>query len=239
MAGIVVVGLVLGVLIATWWSITPVSRAPSPRVAANAGSTQSPDGWTDRGWAVVDDEPWRAAVVRITTDRCGVEIRGSGVIVDGIVLTNRHVIDGAASVLLTTADGTTHPVRSIGVSSDVDLARLAAGGLPRGLSLAEEPSALGDGYVLAGFPAGHEFSSRAAAIAEVDRGWGFPDPERRLRLDRPVVPGESGSAVIDRRGDVAALVYARANDDGHGLAIDAQELDEANRQTDNQSFIDC
>ncbi|MEI2651582.1 MAG: trypsin-like peptidase domain-containing protein [Microthrixaceae bacterium] len=130
MAGIVVVGLVLGVLIATWWSITPVSRAPSPRVAANAGSTRSPDGWTDRGWAVVDDEPWRAAVVRITTDRCGVEIRGSGVIVDGIVLTNRHVIDGAASVLLTTADGTTHPVRSIGVSSEVDLARLAAGGLP-------------------------------------------------------------------------------------------------------------
>ncbi|MEI2651583.1 MAG: hypothetical protein V9G12_05385 [Microthrixaceae bacterium] len=45
--------------------------------------------------------------------------------------------------------------------------------------------------------------------------------------------------MIDRRGDVAALVYARANTDGHGLAIDAVELDEANRRTDNQSFTDC
>lgn len=125
--------------------------------------------------AVVDDEPWRAAVVRITTDRCGVEIR----------VERRHRrrdrpdqpacdVDGAAPVLLTTADGTTHPVRSIGVSSEVDLARLAAGGLPRGLSLKEEPSAPRRRVCAGRVPGGHEFSSRAAAVAEVDRGWGSP-----------------------------------------------------------------
>lgn len=240
MAWVVVVGLVLGALIGSWWSVTRVGPERSPRVAAAAPTGPgADDGWTERGWSVAADREWSTALVRITTERCGVEIRGSGVVVDGVVLTNRHVVDRASAVTVTTSDGHTHQVAGIDVSAELDLARLAATDLPAGLRLAGGRPALGSTYVLAGFPAGHRFSSRAVAVDAVERGWGYPDPDRLVRLDHEVVPGESGSAIIDGRGAVAAMVYARSNDDGHGLAIDAVELADATERMDEQPLLRC
>lgn len=240
MAWIVVVGLVLGALIASWWSVTRIGPERSPRVSADAETAGGhDDGWTGRGWSVRADESWGSSMVRVTTSRCGTEIRGSGVIVDGVVLTNRHVVDGASSVVVTTSDGHTHRVATADVSSELDFARLEATDLPNGLRLADGRAALDTPYDLVGFPAGHQFSSRPVALVATERGWGYPDPDRRLRLSREVVPGESGSAVVDHRGLVAALVYARASDDGHGLAIDAVELAAAGARMDLQPFVSC
>ena len=222
---VVVIGLLTGALGAAWWSL---ERAPRTTTGAASGAAPvgSDDDWTARGWSVGPASPVDRSVVRITTTRCGDRIRGSGVIVDGAVLTNRHVVDRAHQVVLTRADGSTVEVTSIAASSGVDVARLTAPGLGDGLRLASASGEqlVGSAGTLIGFPGGHDVARRPVTVDGTRRGWGFPDPQRPLHLAVDVVPGESGSPVVDATDAVVGLVYARSNDDGAGLAISAAEL---------------
>lgn len=187
-----------------------------------------------------DNARWLASVVRVTTDRCGRQFRGSGVIVDGAVLTNRHVVDGASTVRLTTSDGTVINAKAIAVGTDVDLARVDAEDLPPSVPLAEKmPVIARNGLKMAGFPAGHDVSSRVVTISGVQRGLGFPDPARPVRLDVEVVPGESGSAIVDADGRLAGLLYARSDEGGAGLAIGSHELVTAKRRLVPEPFERC
>lgn len=238
-SALVVTGLLAGTLLAAWWS---VARLDSGETGGVGESGSVDDGWTDRGWNVDADRAWEGSVVRVTTRRCDDEIRGSGVVVDGAVLTNRHVVEGAASVVVTLADGSVVEARNLAVASDVDLARIDVPGLPEGVPLAREgPSSDGapGSLRLVGFPSGHDLSSRAVAVDGSRRGWGSRDPEVPLHLDVEVVPGESGSAVIDRHGRVVGIVYARADDDGGGLVIGSPELRVESARLAPRSFERC
>ena len=82
--------------------------------------------WVD---GATSGDRWRDAVVQVRATRCGgAEIRGSGVVVDGHVLTNVHVVSGASDVVVVTRDGRRLPVRSVATSSRVDLASMVAAG---------------------------------------------------------------------------------------------------------------
>lgn len=224
LALLVVVGMLVGAAVATGW-VGFGSAAEGPAAVASDGLPLADDGWDRVGWPVDDRRPWTASLVRISTTRCGDEIRGSGFVVGGRVLTNRHVIDGARSIVVTTADGEAHRVRAIDASDRVDVASLTADGVGDGLDLADEDAAVdAGGLTLAGFPGGHDLSVRSARVAGTLRGLGFPDPDRALHLDVRVVPGESGSALIDADGRVVALLYARAVVDGNGLAVAGSQL---------------
>lgn len=236
---LVIVGMIIGGLIASTWTVARLSHQPT---AAATGSVGGADEaiWTTQGWNVPDGADWRSSVVRVTTDRCGHELRGSGVVVDGAVLTNRHVVDGASSVRFTTFDGTVLMATTIAVGTDVDLARVEVENLPPGLNLAGTRPVVSDRpLTMAGFPAGHDLSSRPVMFAGVQRGFGFPDPARPLRLDVEVVPGESGSAVVDADGRLAGLLYARSDDAGAGLVIGSDELVTATRLLTPQPFEGC
>ncbi|PJE97476.1 serine protease [Streptomyces carminius] len=69
---------------------------------------------------------------------------GSGVVIsgEGEILTNNHVVSGAAEIRVTFADGSTAPAELVGTEPDLDMALLKVGGedLPDGL----EPAKLGD-----------------------------------------------------------------------------------------------
>ena len=51
---------------------------------------------------------------------------GSGVIIseDGYIVTNNHVIDGAAKITVTTKDGTAYEAKLVGTDSETDVALL-------------------------------------------------------------------------------------------------------------------
>lgn len=188
-----------------------------------AGATQlrADSGWNDGDWSD-SGVSGATAIVRVENRRCGDVISGSGVIVDGVVLTDRHVVAGAVGVEITTSDGRRRAAQHVAVSDRLDLAVLRADGLDAGLGLASEtrPGAM----TLAGFPGGSAFRARTVRLEPGPTTLTAPHPVQPWRLDAEVVPGESGSALVDAAGEVAALVYAREEPSGRGLAIDAADL---------------
>ena len=84
---------------------------------------------------------------------------GTGVIVnaDGTILTANHVVDGAASIKVTYADGTTSDATLTGADPTMDIATLAPGDPARGARAGDarrRPATIGDPVVAVGNPFG-------------------------------------------------------------------------------------
>ncbi len=175
----------------------------------------------------VPDEPWADAIVRIETRRCdGDHSVASGVLVDGVVLTDRHVVEGAASVTVERLSGERFGAVSMRQSASIDMATLVVPELDGGLALATgnrvEP---GDRFTMVGFPDGGSANISTVTVTQRARGVRYPDSAEPLQLGNAVVPGQSGSPLIDAAGRLAGLLYSRSHDGGAGLAHDADEVE--------------
>jgi S1-C subfamily serine protease len=144
---------------------------------------------------------------------------GSGFFVsaDGRVVTNHHVIEGAASVSATLADGSTRG--ALGVLADDperDIAVLAIAGsgfapLALGDSTSLRP---GDEVAVIGSPIGFSGTLSTGIVSSV-RARGAPsgssadrDGSWGVQISAPISHGSSGSPVLDREGHVVAVVRA-------------------------------
>jgi S1-C subfamily serine protease len=160
---------------------------------------------------------------------------GSGVVVSqaGDILTSLHVVDGASTIELTFADGSTSPAEIVTSQPDHDIAVLHALQPPAQLVPATlgNPGAVRQGteaYAL-GSPFGLYGSVSAGVISGLDRSFTMPSSGRRLtglfQIDAAVNPGNSGGALVDRNGLLIGIVTALVNptkDDvfiGIGLAV--------------------
>lgn len=157
------------------------------------------------------------AVVLISNLACdGRNGTGSGFAteLDGrpVVLTNRHVVEGASRVSLRTLDGDPGPsVTAVLLSDDDDVAVLELdAALPSSLALAPAP-VVDDPVRLVGFPGARPITSSG----EVDEVGGA-----RLLLSMQVDGGASGAPVVDADDRVVAQVVARTPE-GAGVAIPA------------------
>ena len=237
-----IVGAVLGAMVA--WAIVavltvasgPDATRPDERVAASSVGVLS--GWDVSGAA------WQRSVVQVRNQRCGDSISGTGVVVGGRILTNVHVVAGAARLEVGTHDGRSIRVVAVSVSGSVDLAELVledGHGLGPGVSLAsgEFSQRTGDRWTMAGFPAGRRFLVREVGVTGTLHGGRFPDPARAWHLDAGVAGGESGSPIVDGSGRLAGLLYARALVDGDGLAMDASTIREARSDLIARPFESC
>lgn len=139
---------------------------------------------------------------------------GSGVLIDeeGSIVTNAHVVDEAAKIVVTLHDGLRLPAELIGMDSETDLALLRVA-LPKG----KYPSAkLGDSdklevgqKVLA---IGHPFGLAFALSSGVISGFGklletqhevFQD--RIIQITAPINPGNSGGPLVDSEDRVIGI----------------------------------
>jgi len=160
---------------------------------------------------------------------------GSGVVVDqaGDILTSLHVVDGATTIELTFADGSTSPAAVVTTQPDHDIAVLRATQPPAQLVPATlgNPGAVRQGteaYAL-GSPFGLYGSVSAGVISGLDRSFTMPSSGRRLtglfQIHAAANPGNSGGALVDRNGLLIGIVTALVNptkDDvfiGIGLAV--------------------
>jgi len=146
---------------------------------------------------------------------------GSGVVISqqGDILTALHVVDGAAEILLTFADGrqsrgqvvATQPENDIAVVQPEQLPALlfpAVLGNPNAMQIGDEAYAVGNPFGLYG-------SMSSGVISGFNRSFETEDGSKRLegliQIDSAVNPGNSGGPLLNRYGQVVGIVVGILN----------------------------
>ncbi len=169
-------------------------------------------------------------------------IVGSGVIIDrdGQVLTNAHVVDGAASLTITLDSGSKVPGRIIGLDTvlDVALVRVETGGpLPAARLGDSSTIKVGDEVIAIGNPIGLDQTMTRGIVSGLNRVLPGVSDEAMIQTDAPINPGNSGGPLVDRCGQVIGintLISEDAQSIGFAVPINAarsvlRELRESGR----------
>jgi serine protease Do len=153
---------------------------------------------------------------------------GSGFLVDpkGVVLTNNHVVDGAAEVVVTLQDGRKFTAKDIKTDPKTDLAivrfeaKEALPFLELGDSSAME---IGDRVLAVGAPFRMRGTVTAGIVSSKGRNLGMNLYEDFLQTDAAINPGNSGGPLVNLRGEVvginSAIKSVSGGWQGIGLAV--------------------
>jgi S1-C subfamily serine protease len=160
---------------------------------------------------------------------------GTGVVVDmaGDVLTALHVVEGATSIKLTFADGSTSSAEVTVRRPENDIAVLQPSQLPAVIvpAMLGNPNSvqIGSEAYIVGNPFGLYGSMSAGVVSGLERSFQLPDSERVLhgliQFDAAVNPGNSGGPLLSRDGLVIGIVTGLVNPTkedvfiGIGLAV--------------------
>jgi serine protease Do len=156
----------------------------------------------------------------------GEKFVGSAVLAlaDDVALTAWHVVADARSVWAIFADGQRVKVTGCidqDVGRDLALLKLEKR-LPhrQAVLCRERPSVAARAYVI-GAPKGYDFSISDGLISQIRSVDGFP----QYQLTCPISPGNSGSPVLNNRGEVIGLAsWTKSDAQNVSFAIPAQEF---------------
>ena len=158
------------------------------------------------------------------------ELLGSGFIVasSGLVLTNKHVIEGNDRLVVQTVDGRQFAVRHVTIDRKHDAAVLhieSDAALPY-IELGDSDSVqIGDWVLTMGCPLELEQTVSAGIISAKDRSFCTRHQTGYLQTDAVVNPGSSGGPLVDLNGAAVGIATALASEDGGfqgiGFAIPA------------------
>jgi S1-C subfamily serine protease len=135
---------------------------------------------------------------------------GSGVIVspDGYILTNNHVVEGAAGIIVTREDvQKDYQATVIGTDPIADLAliKIQETDLPY-LQFAEAGSyRVGDGVLAIGNPWGFGQSVSMGIISAIDRALSPSRFEDYIQMDAAINHGNSGGALVNLNGELVGI----------------------------------
>src|SRR2546425_3227499 len=154
---------------------------------------------------------------------------GSGVVIerDGQVLTNAHVVDGAASLSVTLDSGSRATARLVGMDTVTDLALLRIeASTPVPAARLGDSSALrvGDEVVAIGNPIGLEQTMTRGIVSGLNRLLPGLAEQPMIQTDAPINPGNSGGPLVDRCGAVVGIntfISEEATSIGFALPINA------------------
>ena len=153
---------------------------------------------------------------------------GSGFFVDrqGHILTNYHVVEGADTLQVTLADGTTHDASIVGLDPTNDVAVIRVDVPADSLT----PLALGDSTDLAvgqkvlaiGNPFGLERTLTTGIISSLDRSIQSKNNRKIkgiIQTDAAINPGNSGGPLLNPRGEVIGMNTAILSQVGQSAGI--------------------
>ncbi len=154
---------------------------------------------------------------------------GSGFLIapDGLVLTARHVIDGADDVRVDLDDGRSFPGAVVARDAVLDVALIRldrARGLPVAALGSSDALRVGDAVIAIGNPFGLGPSVTVGILSAMARAIEDGPEGRFLQTDAAVNPGDSGGPLLDARGQVVGVNTAILQH-GQGIAF-AVPIDE-------------
>jgi S1-C subfamily serine protease len=146
---------------------------------------------------------------------------GSGVVISdqGVILTALHVVEGAADITVTFADGTETKAQILSSQPEMDIAVIQPAELPELLvpAVLGNPNAMriGDEAYAVGNPFGLYGSLSSGVISGFDRFFKDKDSGRAMegliQIDTAVNPGNSGGPLLNRYGQVVGIVVGVLN----------------------------
>ncbi len=190
-------------------SLAPLVRAVAP-VVVGIAVTEAPAALKDRRL------PHQAPPVTLAA--------GSGFIVsrNGMIVTNDHVVAGAARIVVTLNDGERFPGRVVAVDDLTDIAIVKISS-PRPLPEAHwgdsAAAQVGDWVLAAGNPFALGNSFTLGIISAEGRDIGDGPFDHFLQLDAPINPGNSGGPAFDMQGDVIGINSAIVSPSGGSVGI--------------------
>jgi S1-C subfamily serine protease len=168
----------------------------------------------------------RGSVVQVRGRACGLVKQGSGWVVgDGLVATNAHVIAGQDDTSLIPPGGPSLAAEPVFVDARNDVALLRVPGLGlRPLRLGDAPVEA-QSVVLMGYPNGGPLVAEAATAAPPrtviapDAYGGDTGPRSVVVTRGSLGPGSSGGPIVDRDGEVIAMIFGGSPDGESGAAV--------------------
>lgn len=177
-----------------------------------------------------------AAKISGTAVQCGVNLTGSGFVVDHeLVMTNAHVVAGLSAATVEVGGDEVHRGKVVYFDPKADIALLYVEGLgAEPIDLAADDLMRGDSATFIGHPAGGPQQIRGALIASrafvsIANIYGA-DPSRIsvYQLTAEVAQGNSGGPLLDESGDAVGLIFAKSrSDDEVGFALSLEEIENA------------
>jgi serine protease Do len=151
---------------------------------------------------------------------------GSGVIVtrDGFILTNNHVVQGAAKLNVKLNDGRSMEGRVVGTDAATDLAvvRIDGENLPTAEFADSDRIEVGEWVVAIGSPFGLDNTVTAGIVSAKGRALNptnYDKYEDFLQTDAAVNPGNSGGPLVTLEGKVVGINTAIASRTGGSVGI--------------------
>ena len=200
-------------------SAAPTAIATGDTTKTVNSSGQAPD------WEAVSAAVSNAVVsIAIATER-GTAL-GSGVIYDkdGHIITNNHVVAGAAKIQVTLADGRVYDADTTGTDPATDLAVIQLKDAPDNLTVAQlgdsDKLATGQDVMAIGNPLGLSSTVTTGIISALDRpvvnsqnedgSGGSAVYTNAIQIDAAINPGNSGGPLFDEKGRVIGITSSIA-----------------------------
>ena len=169
---------------------------------------------------------------------CQKKASGSGVLVEGGILTNAHVVAGTQDLFVIDHIGEEYQARLVSIDSRTDLALLHVEGLSVPPLPIASPEKGMKGIALVGGDGSIE-----AIPATIDRLvdiniadiYGEGEYRRKgMQLEADIASGDSGGAIVNGSGEVVGLVFSRSsNRNNVSYAVSSEEF---SLVTENPSF---
>ncbi|EFM09632.1 copper amine oxidase domain protein [Paenibacillus curdlanolyticus YK9] len=169
----------------------------------------------------------RVVYIEVSDSKDKVLASGSGVIVgaSGEVITNYHVIDGAASAKIYTEDKKTYKTTTILAKDekrDLALLKIDATGLPTVTIGDSSKLKLGESVVAIGSPLGFTNSLTAGLVSSPSR---VVDGQNYIQISTPIDHGSSGGALFNMRGELVGITTAKIDSSANiNLAIPSTDV---------------
>lgn len=186
-------------------------------------------GFLDESQSLLDDDlvqRCRPAVVSVEaqlkadTMQASTVKQGTGFNISptGRIITNQHVVDGADTITITFADGSTYYSSSCKIIPDTDIAivTIAGKGLPVLKLNRADPIQEGQTVTVIGNPLGYDKIAQRGRVGKYHQIQESTVPVFDVAIQ--INPGNSGSPVINEKGEVIGVLFASATTVGESTS---------------------